>query len=108
MNKRIIALITSLLLILSAFPAFALESVSSVYTTVSGEQVGETWEVSLSGSSVQKPGTVVMMNLLYPGVDIAELGGGVSLKSQTAYTDMTFVADDGTFSFAIPLDASVI
>lgn len=104
MNKRIIALITSLLLILSAFPAFASASVSSVYTTLSGEQSGDTWEVTLSGTSAQKAGTVVMMNLLYPGVDIAELGGGASLKSQTAYTDMTSVAEDGTFSFTIPLN----
>lgn len=100
--RKITALLTLLLLIVSSVSVYAAEPVKTAYATVEASQNGTNWEATVTGSSVQMPGTVVLLNMLYPGVSIDSLGGAQPLKNQSAYTDSTSVGSDGSFSFTIP------
>ena len=106
--KKILALLLAFLMLIPTAMVSAETTVTSG-TTVTAEQAGQTWGISIHGRSNQIPGTVVTVSVLYPGVDFADVGVSGALAEQNAYTKQILVNDSAegdNFSVSFPLKAA--
>lgn len=104
MKKMLILLLALLVLMTNA--TVSAETVTTSGTIVTAEQTAQTWGISIYGRSNQIPDTVVNVSVLYPGVDIKNVGVSGVLSEQNAYTGRVLVddtAEGNNFSLSFPL-----
>lgn len=103
--KKMLVLLLSLLILIPNVIVSA-ETVTTSGTNVTAEQTAHTWGISIYGRSNQIPDTVVNVSVLYPGVDINNVGVSGILSEQNAYTGRVLVddtAEGNNFSLSFPL-----
>ena len=103
--KKLLALLLTLFVLIPS-TAVSAETVATAGTTVTAEQTEQTWGISISGRSNQIPDTVVNVSVLYPGVDIQDVGVRGVLSEQNAYTGRVLIdntSEGDNFSLNFPL-----